>query len=108
MEIDVLGTKYNIIRGCSEEEEPLTKKYDGFVDDTVKKIVISKMKPSEESLERLDVYEKEVIRHEIIHAFLNESGLKSNSDWARNEEIIDYFAIQFPKMLKVFMQIDVL
>ena len=43
-----------------------------------------------------------VKRHEIIHAFLFESGLAENSAWAQNEEMVDFFAIQFPKLLKAF------
>ena len=37
---------------------------------------------------------KKVIRHELVHAFLFESGLSVNS-WADNEEIVDWIAIQF-------------
>jgi len=48
-------------------------------------------------------YMKEVLRHEIIHAFLNESGLCCNSSrfpgpWSKNEEMVDWFAIQGPKI----------
>jgi hypothetical protein len=53
---------------------------------------------------------KATLRHEIIHAFLHESGLSGSSvtdvPWAVNEEMVDWFAIQFPKMIKVFEQLD--
>lgn len=46
--------------------------------------------------------QKETLRHEIVHAFLNESGLSTSSNtaeaWARNEEIVDWIAIQGPKI----------
>jgi len=49
---------------------------------------------------------KQVLRHEIIHAFLYESGLYGSSlssdRWALNEEMVDWLAIQFPKILKAF------
>lgn len=50
---------------------------------------------------------KKDLRHEIIHAFLFESGLSSNTNccfgaWAEYEEMVDRIAIQFPKILKVF------
>ncbi len=45
-------------------------------------------------------------RHEIIHAFLFESGLAENSEWAQNEEMVDFFAIQFPKLMEVFKNAD--
>ena len=45
-------------------------------------------------------------RHEIIHAFLFESGLAENSSWAQNEEMVDFFAIQFPKLVEAFKEAD--
>ena len=45
---------------------------------------------------------RKVLRHEIIHAFLNESGLRENSEWAYNEEMIDWLAIMIPKINKCF------
>ena len=53
-----------------------------------------------------------MLRHEIIHAFLNESGLSDSSNsveaWAKNEEMVDWFAIQSPKIFKVFQDLDIL
>lgn len=46
-------------------------------------------------------YKKQIIRHEIIHAFLHESGLEKHKF---DEDLINYIAIQFPKMLKVFKE----
>ena len=48
-----------------------------------------------------------------MHAFLNESGLQSaanacDGSWARNEEMVDWFAIQSPKIYKVFAELDIL
>ena len=48
------------------------------------------------------------MRHELIHAFLFESGLAENSNWARNEEMVDWIARQFPKMAKTFQEVKVL
>lgn len=45
-------------------------------------------------------------RHEIMHAFLYESGLDGQSCnvdcWAKNEEMIDWFALQSKKIFKAF------
>ena len=49
-------------------------------------------------------YQRQVIRHEILHAFLYESGLEGNS-WAINEEMVDWLAIQFPKIEKAFREV---
>lgn len=61
----------------------------------------------------LDQFYRETARHEIINAFLYESGLSSSSmvyegAWAKCEEMIDYFAIQGPKLLQAWKDADVL
>ena len=60
-----------------------------------------------------ETYRKRVLRHEIIHAFLNESGLSDSSNqyagaWAKNEEMVDWFAIQSPKIFKVYLELGLL
>ena len=77
---------------------------DGYCDFSTKKIVIDTFQDSPGSLENLAEYEKQVIRHELIHAFLFESGLDSCS-WGKNEEIVDWIAVQFLKMQKVFEEV---
>ena len=54
---------------------------------------------------------KRTLRHEIIHAFFNESGLQDDSSvpesgWATNEEMIDWIAIQFPKIMNAFKEAE--
>ena len=100
MQVDVLGTSYSI-RQSNKVENLNLEGADGYCDHSTKTIVIDTFKDSPGSLEDLDEYRKQVTRHEVIHAFLFESGLDSSS-WARNEEIVDWFAIQFPKLLKAF------
>ena len=46
----------------------------------------------------MDAYVRKVKRHEIIHAFLLESGLAECSDWAQNEEMVDWLARMGPKI----------
>lgn len=55
--------------------------------------------------------QKENLRHEIIHAFLFESGLGFNLEHRESgheETLIDWLAIQFPKILEVFKEADCL
>ena len=66
-----------------------------------------------DSAESQETYRKKTLRHEITHAFLNESGLTDCSSvpsngWAKHEEMIDWFAIQSPKIFKVFQELDIL
>lgn len=45
----------------------------------------------------------EGLRHEIIHAFFEESGL---DEYSENEELVQWLAIQFPKIAEVFGILD--
>lgn len=110
MKATILGTEYSIIEG-PESEFPGLADSDGYTDFTLHQCVIDDMKHLEgdpDAMGDLDAHKRRVIRHELIHAFLEESGLSSNSDWARNEEMIDWFAIQSPKIFKVFTDLELL
>lgn len=106
-QVNILGTPYTI-EMSNRKEDSILENYDGYCDDSINLIRICEMEQDTDSLKDLSVYQKKVIRHELVHAFLNESGLKSNSEWARNEEIVDWIAIQLPKMFKVMKEIEVL
>jgi hypothetical protein len=103
MTVDVLGTKYTITQSDKLEDIELEKN-DGYCDHSTKQIVIDTFKDSPGSLADLDEYKKQVIRHELVHAFLFESGLGADS-WGINEEIVDWIAYQFPKMAAAFEKV---
>ena len=53
--------------------------------------------------------QKSWLRHEIIHAFHFESGLAFNYEHKSigiDETEVDWFAIQYPKMKKVFAELE--
>ena len=102
MTVNVLGTEYTIKESDKVADTNLEQN-DGYCDHSTKTIVIDTFKNSPGSLEDLESYKKQVIRHELVHAFLFESGLDSSS-WGRNEEIVDWIACQFPKLMKAFEQ----
>lgn len=53
-----------------------------------------------------DIEDKQrVIRHEILHAFFHESGL---NEYADNETLVDFIATQFPKLHKLYEDLEVL
>ena len=104
--VDVLGTKYSIEQSCEAKDINL-KEYDGYCDHSVKSIVINTFNSCPGSMQNLEEYKKQVIRHELVHAFLFESGLDGNS-WANNEEIVDWIACQFPKLMKAFTDVGAL
>lgn len=78
---------------------------DGYCDHTTKEIVIAASYERPDSVGDLDEYRKRVIRHELVHAFLFESGLGSES-WGHDEEIVDWIAYQFPKMQQAFKELN--
>lgn len=110
MKVKVLGTNYEIISveetNDNLEKYPLLKDSSGYTDITTKQIFILKYKTTEETFYNLNELYKKTLRHELVHAFLYESGLfnNSNGDWAKNEEVIDWIAIQFEKLLISFIE----
>ncbi len=107
MKANVLGTEYEI-KITNSDNDSYLKDMDGYCDETTKTIVVDEMKPDDHSKLNLKEYQKKVTRHELIHAFLFESGLAESSPWARNEEMVDWVASQFPKIKKVFEDLNIL
>lgn len=108
--ISILGTAYTVLFDVPEEEMP--EGADGCMDQSIKTIKIGIFEPSRDSLKNLNEYKNKVLRHEVIHAFLYESGMWNNSGsseaWGQDETITDWIAIQFPKILEVFRELDCL
>lgn len=115
--INILGTEYRIEKHNSIDDKDLRPKNQMgycFYDDHL--IVYADLSTDDEWKDEIEeareIREKVTIRHEIFHAFLYESGLSHSSNnvnaWASNEEMIDWFAIQSPKIFKVFQELDIL
>lgn len=112
--VNILGSEWNVKFG-NEKEYPNLTNVDGYTDLSIREIVVDDMEASKGQIGSkvdLESYQKQVVRHEIIHAFLLESGLDSNSNsadsWAVNEEMVDWFAIQSPKIFKVFNELKLM
>lgn len=110
MRIDVLGTKYTVTI-TTVKKDPFLNSCDGYCDKTTKKIVV-KAEDENSELGNYGVYLKKILRHEIIHAFLFESGLHENfkhaDEFGHDETMIDWFAVQFPKLYAAFKAADCL
>ena len=106
MTIDVLGTKYTVktempVDGTLGDSAGSCDAYSKSI--TINEAVLCLDKTIEKDLtDNLSAFMRKVLRHEIIHAFLNESGLRENSEWACNEEMVDWVAIMIPKINKCF------
>jgi len=101
--ICVLGTEYSIeVHKISNDEHMIKNSMMGYCWYDEKLIVI----PDTSEKEYFDFADNnaeisfinKVLRHEIIHAFLYESGLPVCCEWANNEMIVDWIAIQSPKI----------
>lgn len=101
MKINVLGAEYIVIERDRCEDKQLDDK-DGYCDDSVREIITARLDPEPDSKKDLNVVRQKILRHEIVHAFLSESGLSCNSYWAENEELVDWIAIQGPKLWKAW------
>ena len=107
--VNILGTEYIILKR-SERDDKRLNNCDGYCDWTTKQIVVEQEMYG--NLGDMDCYMKKVLRHEIVHAFAIESGLHESSletdSWAANEEMIDWFAMQGPKIYKAWKEADAL
>lgn len=105
--VDVLGTNYTI-RVEDESQNPKILDANGICEMYSKHIVLNPIKENENYYENLESYRKKVVRHELVHAFFAESGLRTNSEYAENEELVDWIAIQLPKIAKACNTLGVL
>jgi len=95
----------------TEEENKKFVDCSGWCDQSVRTIHIKNRNDNNYELNKN--LQSKTLRHEIIHAFLYESGLWRNSftridAWSMNEEMVDWIAIQFPKIAKVYEQLGIL
>ena len=108
--VNILGSEYTIKYDVPDEQ--MSEGSDGIMDYSIKTIKIAELVQEKDSVRDLQLYMKQVVRHEIIHAFLYESGLWGNSNssdcWALNEEMVYWFSIQFPKIFDAFKEAECL
>ena len=111
--VNILGTTYTIaVKKYDEDEYFKCANCNGYCSSSMKEIVLCDMSTypdwEHEPQEVIDIQAKETLRHEIVHAFFNESGLSCNSNstdaWARNEEMVDWIALQGPKIWKAWQE----
>ena len=104
--LNILGQDY-IYQENNEKGDTRLEDTDGYHDGYAKIICVNNDYNENHSLaiRNFTEYKKKVIRHEIIHAFFTESGLKN---YGEDEVIVDWIAAQFPKLLKAFAQVEAL
>ena len=108
-QVNILGTTY-VLKEQTVEENPALLSVDGYCDMTVKEICVRREHTG--TAGDKEWLKKSTIRHEIIHAFLAESGLDVCSccadSWATNEEMVDWFALQGPRIHRAWEAVGAL
>ena len=104
--VSILGSAWRI-EYRDENTDPLLATRLGYEDHTARLIVIRKP-PMGTDAENPETLRREVVRHETIHAFLDECGLANSSEWAVNDEMVDWFAKVSPKIFKAWKELGVL
>lgn len=111
--VDILGSEWTIEY---KDEDPMFEEAEGYAESNERKIIIANVKVDEDhkslGIQAQYINQKRILRHELIHAFLSESGLEDSSvpsdAWATNEEMVDWFARQSPKIYKVYKELKLL
>lgn len=116
--VDILGSTWNILFADKDEVEAFRNGTCwGYAEDNERIICLCKPYEDEDSLglgikaQRINL--RRVLRHELIHAFLSESGLADSSKgtgedgWATNEEMVDWFARMSPKIFNTYKELGI-
>ena len=102
MTLNILGQDYDLQDIAAKEDVKLSD-CDGYCDGFGKIIRINNdfnvTHPS--CVSDMEGYKRRIRRHEIIHAFFEESGLEK---YKADELIVDWIATQFPKLEKAFQE----
>jgi len=102
--INILGTEYDFKINTEKEDVKLCDN-DGYCDPYSKEIAVNNdyNENDPRNINDFDGFKAKVKRHEIIHGFLFESGLK---DYGNDEILVDWIAWQFPKILEIFKETE--
>ena len=111
--VNILGSEWTI---KYVDDDPAFEQANGITNDVAREIIIENVKMTDDPLsydmQSQYINQKRVLRHELIHAYLYESGLGESSNscdaWAVNEEMVDWFARTIPKMTETFKELKCL
>lgn len=106
--IGIMGRMWTI-RSVPNEEFKYSEDTEcgAFADTSSFEIIVRELTDDEcKDIGNVQSYIKFILRHEIVHAFLFESGLwgcsSSSNAWALNEEMVEWISIQHEKLHDAF------
>jgi len=99
----IMGEQWSVVFRKESEDVAINDNCKaGYCDKTSKRIAIrAGYDTGPSTLDNFLSYQDETIRHEIVHAFLFESGFDHNTDWAINETVIAWIANKLPYIVEV-------
>lgn len=105
-EIIILGAPYRFVEASRQEDATLYT-CDGYVDRFAKTITVNaNIDPKEpNTINPIGDYIKHVKRHEIVHAYFEESGLR---EYSNDEKLVEWIAWHFTRMLKTVTETEAL
>ena len=113
--VNVLGTQYKIELRKNTEDKLFDKlSCNGYCNEQLRLIVVGDVHSFKEyedmAEEMMEIETKQILRHEIVHAFLRESGLcncavSCGASWATNEEMVDWISLQGPKIYEAWKEV---
>lgn len=102
--INILGETWKLVF-----DEKLNNQW-GVCDYTVRTIKIcpsmTEPKIPDDRLIDMELHSHKVLRHEIIHAMITEGGMRNKDKW-KDEDMIDWISLQYPKMQKLFEELGI-
>lgn len=110
--VNILGATWSV-HFENVESNPRYEKHNGWCDNSTKQCHIGFRPKNLMSPENPYEFYNSIARHEIIHAFLYESGIVNaaiirTNKWCKDEMMIDWMAAQMPKIYEVFKQLNIM
>jgi hypothetical protein len=102
--VNILGTEYEIIIN-KDSKNPKMEDSAGYIEAYAKELVINDIEVDNRTYKNIDEFKKKVLRHEMIHAFFHEAGLEH---YYEDEKLVDWLALQIPKIIKAMKEADCL
>ena len=105
IKVNILGTEYSFIETTESEDVDLKDNF-GVCDSEDKIIKVDTHYSDETPVGKIRFNQTK--RHEILHAFFDESGVRLSGMIGSHdsETIINWIAMQFPKLLKAFQEVN--
>lgn len=104
--VTILGFTWHVC-SATETEDPRLEGLSGYTDWTTRTICFDENIIG--NIGSVKTYMKQVVRHEVIHAFMYESGLGDSFEhklYGQEEMIVDWFAFQIGNILNVVIDIE--